>query len=385
MLRSLAVLLTLVVFLASPPLLQAQDEAGTLYARVNALRASVGRAAYSYNGALAAAAQDQAQWMAETGAVSHTRPDGSGPRTRALNAGYPSTMVGENIYIGGLANVDNAWAFWINSPVHYNGMVDSRYNDIGVGVAHGRTGAAYVLVFGNAGGPPPPPASGGSSSGGSSGGNASAPVQQAPPAYFLGVDARGNIMHEVQQGDTLGDIALIYGYGWDDLPAMMALNGVTDVRDLEVGTVFLVPPHAGTYTPTPGGPSDTPTPVPTATPAPPTLTPIPPSITPYVALHPLQVSTLVVTPIILLTASPTASPTLAPTAIFATAAQLPSALAASPTPALTEVAALPTASAPPPLPPGRDGGPNWLLLAIGLQVGVVVLAGVEYVRRRHRP
>jgi hypothetical protein len=103
-----------------------------------------------------------------------------------------------------------------------------------------------------------------------------------------------------------------------------------------------------------------------------------------VALHPLQVSTLVVTPIVLLTASPTASPTLAPTAIFVTAAQLPSALAASPTPALTEVAALPTASATPPLPPGRDGGPNWLLLAIGLQVGLVVLAGVEYVRRRSR-
>ena len=382
----MAVLLTLVIFLASPPLLQAQDEAGTLYARVNALRASVGRAAYSYNGALAAAAQDQAQWMAQTGAVSHTRPDGSGPRTRALNAGYPSTMVGENIYIGGLANVDNAWEFWINSPVHYNGMIDTRYNDIGVGVAHGSAGAAYVLVFGNAGGPPPPPpASGGGGSASGGGGSASPPVQQAPPAYVLGLDARGNIMHEVQPGDTLGDIAVIYGYSWDDLPAMMALNGVTDVRDLEVGTIFLVPPHAGTYTPTPGGPSDTPTPVPTATPAPPTLTPIPPSITPYVALHPLQVSTLVVTPIILLTASPTASPTLAPTAIFATAAQLPSALAASPTPALTEVAALPTASAPPPLPPGRDGGPNWLLLAIGLQVGVVVLAGVEYVRRRHRP
>jgi uncharacterized protein YkwD len=53
----------------------AQDEAGDLLGRINGLRASLGRAGYSVNGALTAAAQSQAQWIVETGIVSHTRPD----------------------------------------------------------------------------------------------------------------------------------------------------------------------------------------------------------------------------------------------------------------------------------------------------------------------
>lgn len=378
--------LSALLLLASVPA-RAQDEVSDLLSRINNLRASVGRSPYSLNGALSAAAQSQAQWIVDTGTVSHTRPDGSGPRTRALNAGYPSADVSENIYGGTNATVNNAWTFWVNSGVHYSGLVNPRYDQVGIGIARGSWGAAFVLVFGNSGGsPPPPPASAGSGNAGASGsGNNSA--RSGPPAYFVGVDAAGNIMHEVQPGDTLGDIALIYGYTWDDIPAMMALNGITDVRDLDVGTIFLVPPKAGTYTPTPGGPTATFTPSPTA--RPPTITPYiyqtevtfptvvavaPPGAT-AAALIVAQVVTvppamITTSPFLLESPTPASSPSPQPIAA-ATAV----ALAATP----EEVNAV---TAP---PQGRNNTSTWIIIAVLVQALVVVFAGVEFLRRRGRP
>jgi hypothetical protein len=268
----------------------AQDDAGDLLGRINALRASLGRAGCSMHPALAAAAQSQAQWIVETGRVSHTRPDGSGVRTRAANAGYPSQQVTENIYGGSNATVSDAWAFWVNSGVHYNSMVSPEYNEVGIGVARGAWGTAFVVVLGSQGGGWSAPQAAAAPSGGGSGRNA--PANSAPPSFVLGLDARGNIRHRVQPGDTLGDIALIYGYGWSDIPTLMALNNMTDVRDLVVGSEFLVPPKDGTFTPT----VDPNTPTPSYTPS-----PIPPSITPFIAQ---REPTL---------AAPTPMPTLDPT------------------------------------------------------------------------
>ncbi|HYO89223.1 MAG TPA: LysM peptidoglycan-binding domain-containing protein, partial [Candidatus Limnocylindrales bacterium] len=304
--------------------------------------------------------------------VSHTRPDGSGPRSRAAAYGYPSAYVGENIYIGGMATADSAWTFWINSGIHYAGLVNPNYNEVGIGVATANGNTAFVLDFGNSGGPSFAAVSASAASGGGA----------APglPSYVVGSDEHGNIMHEVQQGDTLGDIALIYGYTWADLPAMMALNGLTDVRDLEVGSVFLVPPKAGTYTPTPA------TPTPSLTPS-----PIPPTLTPYVALLPVNAATLQVTPLAALTQAATPTATMPG---IATAAGVPAWLedgTASPTPTTTEtpvdlnaaVALLPTPAELPAamLPPAPENNTNTLLIvAILVQVGVIGAAAFSFLR-----
>lgn len=315
--------LLLAAVLAAPAAADAQSD---LLGRVNALRASLGRAPYSLNGALSSAAQDQAQWMASTGSISHTRPDGSGPRTRAAAYGYPSAQVSENIYGGTNATSDSAWNFWINSGVHYAGLVNPNYNEVGIGVSSSGWGTAFVMVFGNSGGPSFAAIS--ANPVGSSG----AP---APPSFVVGTDEFGNIMHEVQPGDTLGDIALIYGYTWADLPAMMALNNITDVRDLDIGSVFLVPPKAGTYTPVPT------TPPPTLTPS-----PVPPSATPFVALVPVHAATLQVTPLTALTEA-------APPAGVVTAAAPPTWLTtASPAPSATA-----TATSVPTMPAVGTAGP----------------------------
>ncbi len=234
--KDILFLLSVLMLLLGVQSVQAQDT-GDLLNRINTLRAQRGLPPYSVNGALTAAAQQQAQWIVDNGSVVHTHPDGSGPRTRALANGYGSPDVGENIYGGTMATTNDAWIFWLNSPIHFQGMINSYYTEIGIGIASGAWGQAFVTDFGN------PTGSRGiqvvSNTRSGKGNNAAA---APPPSYVVGIDEHGNIKHQVQPGETVGDIALLYGYTWADLPYMLQINGLTDVRDLSADSIFLVPP-----------------------------------------------------------------------------------------------------------------------------------------------
>ena len=379
--KLLVFLICLVVVLPA----QAQSD---LLGRVNALRAQRGLPGYSLNGALSAAAQSQAQWIVDNQNVSHTRPDGSGPRTRATAAGYPSIQISENIYGGTNATADNAWSFWLNSAIHYASLISPNYQEVGIGIAQGSSFSAYVMVFGGVGAPPPAP---GSSSAG--GGAQSAPA--GPPPYVGGVDEHGNIKHIVQPGDTLGDIALIYGYSWSDLQNMMALNGIDNVRDLEIGSTFLVPPHDGTYTPSPGDPAAAEAAAAPTEPAPdeasseaiaaPTTDLTSQAIT-------MIEATAVAAQFATQTAqSPTITPYVVPTATLLTSAIatadgniLPPALDNT-APDGTQVAALPTPgalrTASASVQPQQANSTSWILIALGVQVVIVIGAGIEFGRR----
>ena len=239
----------------------AQDAASVLLPRVNSLRASKGLPAYAPHASLNAAANNHARWMATTGAISHLQEDGSGPRARAVQAGFPSDWVSENIYRG--ASAMTAWEWWLRSPVHYAGLVSPNYDKIGIGSASGPRGNAYVLVFGNSTGRLP-----GASAGSVGGGGGQTAGGQ--PNYVLGLDDFGNIKHEVQPGQTIGHILLIYGYTWDEYPYLLEINGMSeaDRLNMQPGSVILVPPKAGTYTPAPAQTEATPaTPAATAQPS----------------------------------------------------------------------------------------------------------------------
>lgn len=363
-----AMLISLSLMVSSVQILTAQDEVGDLLGRINNLRASQGLPGYTMNGSLSGAAQSQAQWMIQNGcAIAHIHPDGSSPRTRASAYGYPSTDVSENIYCGTIATTDDAWVFWINSAIHYRGLVNARYQEIGIATAHGSDWASFVLVFGNPSGQAyVPPAS--SNAGG---------APQAPPSYVLGVDEHGNIMHEIQPGETLGDIALIYGYTWNDIPTMLTLNGLTqdDIRKLEPGAVFLVMPHAGTYTPTPGG--DPPTGPPTAEPtSAPTLAATSTAIT-EVILQPTPLPTHMLAATsnsvpqevaMLLATSTMDAPPVATSEGVENAALVDKPLET------TQAGVIIT----------RPGTSPWLVIALVIQVGVLLAAGVEFARRKRK-
>lgn len=221
----------------------AQDAASVLLPRINNLRAANGLPAYALHASLTAAADNHARWMANTGEISHQQHDGSGPRTRAVNAGFPSNWVSENIYRG--ASAVTAWEWWLNSPTHYAGLVSPYYDRIGIGSASGDRGKVYVLVFGNSTGRLlESSAITGNGGGGSAGGQ---------PSFVLGLDEFGNIKHEVQPGQTIGHILLIYGYTWDEYPYLLELNDMSeaDRLNMQPGSVILVPPQDGTFTPAP--------------------------------------------------------------------------------------------------------------------------------------
>ena len=346
--------------------------------RINNLRASKGLPAYTSNSALTAAAQSQAQWLVDNGcAIAHVHPDGSSPRSRSAAFGYPTVDVSENIYCGTIATPNDAWTFWINSGVHYAGLVNTRYKEIGVASASGGAGTSFVLVFGNPGGPayvPPASGSGPAAGQGSSG----------QPSYVLGLDSHGNILHEVQDGDTLGDIALIYGYTWADIPTILAMNGLTwdDIRDLEIGSVLLIPPKNGTYTPTPGGeePTAAPTDQPTET-VMPQNTPTPVATVQDEGILPTP------TPAVIAGATLDKLPDSL-VALESTATEFPT---ESPTAAVLEVAdaSLPGANASPAQPTTagiitRSGPSPWLGVALVVQAVVLLGAGFEFIRRKRR-
>lgn len=348
----------------------AQDGAGDIVGRINALRTSKGLPTYNINGALVAAAQSQAQWLVDNNcAIAHTHPDGSNPRSRALAAGYSTGNVGENIYCGGMAGPNNAWTFWVNSGIHYAGLVNTRYKEVGVASAAGAAGTSFVIVFGDPGGPAyVPPAQPGSEN------EASAP--QAPPSYVVGVDVHGNIEHQIQSGDTLGQIALIYGYTWNDIPGMLALNGMTeaDYRRLKEGEIFLVPPKAGTYTPTPGDAAVAAV-VEAATATPQYPTPYPEET--LILPEPTQAAVAIL------------EPTIAPQMV-ATANNVPeSVVTLMPAPTVTHVQAVALVSTgvavnSAAVLPASSNTPPWLVVALGVQVVVLVGAGFEYIRRNRR-
>ena len=313
--------LLLAALLVWPALTQAQDQGAGLVERVNSLRASQGLPALRLNNALGVAARSQARWMAETGMVRHTRPDGADLRARTRSAGYPTTWVAEIIYMGG--SIADAWRFWLGSGIHYDTLTGPYLQEMGVGYARGGNRWAYVIVFGNPGGAPVAPGGG---------------ARAGPPSWVVGRDAQGFIMHRIQPDDTLGLIALLYGYSWDDLPYMRAVNGMQENDNLlKPGEIFLVPPAAGTFTPTPGTPA-TPTPTPGPT----------------------------------LTATPTPRP-------VATSESLPPALATAARAPLSSVTPAP------PSPPAAEGAaPLWVILALAAQAALLGLAALLFVLWRRR-
>lgn len=98
----------------------------------NQYRTSQGLAALSLDLDLQEAAQQHSQNMAVGDFFNHVGQDGSTVQSRALNAGYESGWVGENIAAGytTAAEVVNGW---INSPSHRANLLDPNFNELGIG------------------------------------------------------------------------------------------------------------------------------------------------------------------------------------------------------------------------------------------------------------
>ena len=108
-------------------------------AELNADRAANGLPALAINGVLGGIARQRSQQMLSTGVFSHYAPDGSLYFAGMLNeAAFPYAFAGENLAennFGWSQSLNEANTQLMNSPTHRANILNSRYNEVGVGIA----------------------------------------------------------------------------------------------------------------------------------------------------------------------------------------------------------------------------------------------------------
>lgn len=123
--------------------------ASKIVAKVNAKRASVGRAALTSNSILKSVAKAHSLDMDTRNFFDHVNPDGHDPGWRIAHAGYSCSWWGENIaYIGATSSASGTAdqiasrfvKMWWNSPGHKANMINSQFTQTGVGVVWGNCG-----------------------------------------------------------------------------------------------------------------------------------------------------------------------------------------------------------------------------------------------------
>jgi LysM repeat protein len=219
-------LLSLFALTASPKAAAAQgNPAQEILQLVNGYRAANGLHLYQYNSALAAAAQNHANWMAQTGRYSHTGAGGSTPQTRAAAAGYPGYAT-ENIVGGTNMAPQRGLIWWQNSGIHNATLLSTRYVDAGVGFATDGSQNFYVLVVGRPDGFGPPAAA--------------APTARPliiTPIQLAEPREDGSIVHVVQPGQALWSLGAHYGVRLADL---LLLNNLREDALLQPGQEILI-------------------------------------------------------------------------------------------------------------------------------------------------
>lgn len=103
---------------------------------INKLRAEKWAQPLSLDTSLIKASQLYAEEMAETENFGHTWKDWSRSRHRAMAAGYPNDLVGENILSSG-DSIDDAIDMWKTSYGHYQTLMDPRTSRFWAGYCRG--------------------------------------------------------------------------------------------------------------------------------------------------------------------------------------------------------------------------------------------------------
>ena len=223
---------------------------------VNALRASYGLAPYSISPILMYTAQSQADFLAATGTMTHTGPGGSGLTDRLLAAGYPlagelsaggfraENITGGNESMPAQAAVDQ----WTGDALHLNTMLSPNLTEIGAGVAVSNGRVYYVIDCAR------PTTSGApEASTPVAGSGSTAPAREAPIAISIvsTPNSNGDVIHEVQFGQTLWQLAIAYNVKLDEIKGLNNLfdNSIYPGTKLLIKTGVVQPTAAHTETP----------------------------------------------------------------------------------------------------------------------------------------
>jgi uncharacterized protein YkwD len=120
---------------------------------LNATRTVKGLAKLARNDKLVGMARRQADRMAAKGSIYHNPSLGA----EMTSSGLSWQKAGENVGMG--PNVDLIEQAFLDSPHHYENIVDAKYDTVGIGVVDGADGRRYVVqVFADLSATPAPTA-----------------------------------------------------------------------------------------------------------------------------------------------------------------------------------------------------------------------------------
>lgn len=200
---------------------------------VNNLRISNGLAPLVHHSILMQSAQSQADYMAATGNITHTRPGGITYTQQLLSLGFP--LAGD-LSLGGFRaeNIlsSNGYLDWNGVPpgwqddAHMNTMLSQNFTHIGAGIA--QSGGRYYYAVDTAA----------STSNGQmqstapdilagvsgTSGEAAGVSQFMVPITLNTADANGRVFHKVEYGQTLWSIAVAYGTTIKNIQALNSLG-----------------------------------------------------------------------------------------------------------------------------------------------------------------
>lgn len=107
-----------------------------IIADTNIERQKAGLQPLTYNSALSEAARNKAQNMFAENYWAHYAPSGKDPWGFMSAAGYKFSFAGENL-ARNFTNPEDMTKAWMASPSHRDNILNSRYQDIGIGVEEG--------------------------------------------------------------------------------------------------------------------------------------------------------------------------------------------------------------------------------------------------------
>ncbi len=112
----------------------------------NKYREEVGRTSLVLDDNLSLIANIRALELAYYNDFSHTRPDGSNVTKLASDLKIKYNAMGENIAYG-YQNSEKVTIGWRNSKGHYENMINSNYNKIGIGLINFNGNIYWVQIF----------------------------------------------------------------------------------------------------------------------------------------------------------------------------------------------------------------------------------------------
>jgi len=231
-------------------------DAYALIAEVNSLRAANGLPPYTVNATLMAVAQAHSDYQASIRTVTHYSADGSRPYQRALAAGYPvggdlslGGFYSENIMAGSNLSPAAAVQAWQGDAPHLNTMLSSHLTEVGAGVTEVDGYVYYTLDASTPSGSVIPnytPNPDGTPSGDGSG--ALPTLDWIMPVITGTPNETGQVIHEVQVGQSLWMIADVYG---TTVQEIRALNNMSVDEMVYPGELLLIRSEPTAVPPTP--------------------------------------------------------------------------------------------------------------------------------------